>query len=153
MIPSLFFPLAALPLTKSGKVDRLALARLELPGAGSGEEGSEPATKAEKVLADLWRELLATQQLRLEDNFFELGGDSILGVRLASRAAAVGLELTPLMLLENQTLGELAAVAREIPLEEPESAVDEAAELDPDEVLTEVSLDQAQLAKILGKFG
>ncbi|EJL93685.1 non-ribosomal peptide synthase/amino acid adenylation enzyme, partial [Herbaspirillum sp. CF444] len=45
------------------------------------------------------------------DNFFEAGGDSILSLRIISRAAQAGLKLTPRQVFENPDIVRLAALA------------------------------------------
>ena len=112
MLPSAFVALAALPLNRSGKIDRAALARRE-PETSPAAAGGAPRSSIERRLAGLWQELLGRQAVGLDDNFFELGGDSILGVRVAAGAARAGLELTPALLHEHQTLGDLSRAAAE----------------------------------------
>ncbi|MFI1189993.1 amino acid adenylation domain-containing protein [Streptomyces californicus] len=57
MIPAVFVPIDALPLTENGKVDRSAL-----PAAGSGHRTGHdhvpPRTPAERLVAEVWAELL-----------------------------------------------------------------------------------------------
>jgi acyl carrier protein len=80
LLPALFVPLPALPLTPSGKLDRQALpepaaVRPELPGY------AEPATIIERTIATIFRDLLRVDRVGLHDNFFDLGGHSLLVVR------------------------------------------------------------------------
>ncbi len=44
-----------------------------------------PATPTERVLAEVWSELLGLQGVRRHDNFFELGGTSLLAMQVAMR--------------------------------------------------------------------
>jgi len=67
-----------------------------------------PRNDMEEILAGIWAGLLGLEEVGVHDNFFELGGDSILGIRVINQAAEAGLELTPEMLFEHQTVGELA---------------------------------------------
>ena len=68
-----------------------------------------PRNDTEQALAAIWAGLLGLDEVGVHDNFFELGGDSILGIRVINQAAQQGLELSPEMLFENQTVAELAA--------------------------------------------
>ena len=70
-----------------------------------------PVTETEKVMADLWRELLGVESIGIHDNFFELGGDSILSLRIIARANNAGLRLAPNDIFKHQTIAELALVA------------------------------------------
>jgi aryl carrier-like protein len=110
MVPAAFVPLAALPLNTSGKVERKALpapeqAR-EVPG---GYE--PPRTPEERALAEVWAQVLGHGQVGIHDDFFELGGDSILAIRIISRAAQAGVHLTAKQLFTHKTIAQLAAVA------------------------------------------
>jgi amino acid adenylation domain-containing protein len=87
MIPSLFVPLATLPLSANGKVDRRALPE------PSAEPGAAPATTAsrtssspaEELLAGAFAEVLGIAGSGPEDDFFALGGHSLLATRLLAR--------------------------------------------------------------------
>jgi amino acid adenylation domain-containing protein len=86
MVPSAFVTLDALPLTSNGKVDRRALpapdtARPELEG-----EYVEARTRTERLLAEIWAQVLNRKQVGIHDNFFDLGGDSILTIQIAAKA-------------------------------------------------------------------
>ncbi len=110
MVPAAFVPIARLPLTANGKIDRRALPEPEgLAGRRSGRVA--PRTPAEAALAAIWQDVLGIDEVGVEDNFFDLGGDSILGVQIASTASRAGLPLGPRDLFEHQTVAELAVVA------------------------------------------
>jgi amino acid adenylation domain-containing protein len=79
MVPSSLMRLAALPLTPSGKVDRLALP-MAMEAGGSGVD---PRNEMERKLIALWRKSLGREMLSVEDNFFEVGGHSLLAVEVA----------------------------------------------------------------------
>ncbi|MEW2398055.1 amino acid adenylation domain-containing protein [Streptomyces sp. NPDC046862] len=99
-------------LMPDGKLDRTALpgpAPAQAPGAAGGQE---PATPAERVLAELFRELLGLPEVPLDQDFFALGGDSITSIRLVSRAAEAGVVISARDVFKHQTVKELAAVAR-----------------------------------------
>ncbi|MFF4054731.1 amino acid adenylation domain-containing protein [Streptomyces sp. NPDC001668] len=110
MVPSAVVVLDALPLTPNGKLDRKAL---PAPGAQPAVEAArEPRSPAERVLAELFRDLLKLPHLTLDEGFFALGGDSISSIRLVSRAAEAGVVISPRDVYEHQTVAALAAVAR-----------------------------------------
>ncbi|MDQ3957288.1 MAG: amino acid adenylation domain-containing protein, partial [Actinomycetota bacterium] len=114
MIPSAFVVVDELPLTPAGKVDRAALPAMgsERPDLSGAYEA--PATDTEKLLADVWSEVLAVERVGRDDNFFDLGGDSILSIQIVARAAARGVRLAPKHVFEAQTVRELAALAPEV---------------------------------------
>ncbi|HVR99264.1 MAG TPA: amino acid adenylation domain-containing protein [Thermoanaerobaculia bacterium] len=85
MVPPVFVPLDALPLSPTGKVDRRRLPAPEL----SRREGAAfvaPRTPVERKLARIFAELLGMERIGAGDNFFELGGHSLLATQVVSRA-------------------------------------------------------------------
>lgn len=84
MIPAHFTILARMPMTASGKIDRLALARMT-PSAAACEDVAEPATITEKRLARIWQDVLGTATVDTTANFFEAGGDSLGATQLMLR--------------------------------------------------------------------
>ncbi|MBN3892533.1 MAG: amino acid adenylation domain-containing protein [Nostoc sp. JL31] len=83
MLPKAFVMLDSLPLTASGKVDRLALTELDSPASGLIDKTFiAPRTSTESTLAKIWAEVLNIERVGIYDNFFDLGGDSLLTVRL-----------------------------------------------------------------------
>ncbi|GAA5008906.1 amino acid adenylation domain-containing protein [Streptomyces siamensis] len=83
MIPSLFVPLDAFPLTSSGKVDRAALPDPALEPAKDSAEYVAPRTPAERLVAQVWEQLLQVERVGAHDDFFSLGGSSLVLTRLA----------------------------------------------------------------------
>ncbi|MEH2381686.1 MAG: amino acid adenylation domain-containing protein [Nostoc sp.] len=83
MIPKAFVVLDSLPLTASGKVDRLALTELDSYASRLIDKTFiAPRTPTELTLAKIWAEVLNIERVGIYDNFFDLGGDSFLTVRL-----------------------------------------------------------------------
>jgi hypothetical protein len=110
MVPSVFVPLKHLPLTTNGKVDTKALPAPEQVRVESGTFVA-PSTPTEKLLADIWTQVLRVEKVGIHDNFFELGGDSILSIQIIAKANQAGLQLMPKQMFDNQTIAKLAAVA------------------------------------------
>ncbi|GLW90659.1 hypothetical protein Aglo03_14750 [Actinokineospora globicatena] len=105
MLPAGFVTLDALPLTGNGKLDRRALPPLDF-GAGTGRA---PATDTERLLAELFAQVLGRDTVGVDQSFFELGGDSIISIQLVGRARAAGVVLSPRQVFELRTVAELAA--------------------------------------------
>jgi acyl carrier protein len=113
MVPSAFVALDELPLSPNGKLDRSALPAPD-PSAGTGAGYVPPRTDAERVLAEIWAEVLGVEQVGVEDNFFDLGGDSVRSLHIISRArAAFDVALTPRDVLTTGTVAALAELVEE----------------------------------------
>ncbi|WP_044621684.1 non-ribosomal peptide synthetase [Photobacterium gaetbulicola] len=107
MIPAHITLLDSMPLTKNGKVDRLALQAIERV-AQPGGTFVAPSTPLEETLLDLWQSVLGSRELGTHTNFFSAGGDSILAIQLVSKARKLGIKLTSQLLFEFQTIAQLA---------------------------------------------
>ncbi|MET9883271.1 non-ribosomal peptide synthetase [Streptomyces sp. NPDC006430] len=110
MIPNLIVPLTEFPLTPNGKVDRAALAALELGVHRTHGERLAPRTPYEQAVAAAWREVLGVDVVSLHDDFFELGGNSLLATRVLARLrTALGVDAELRTVLDARTLEALAA--------------------------------------------
>ena len=109
MLPAHFVLLEAFPLTPNGKLDRAALplpTRYEQLNAGSIDA---PTTEMEKLLAEIWAELLDIDDIDRNDMFFDLGGHSLLILKVVDRfEQETGIRLAPANLV-SQSLRQLAA--------------------------------------------
>ena len=85
MIPSIFVIMDAFPLTTSGKVDRKALP--DVNGTRPDLEAAyvPPQTEVERIIAEIWQEVLNVEKVGLNDNFFDLGGHSLLMFKAHTR--------------------------------------------------------------------
>ena len=108
MVPSLFVPLETLPLTPNGKVDRKALPKPDPSMLRSQNEYVAPRDETEEILAGIWSEVLGVPKVGVDDNFFELGGDSLLVIRVVSKAKKADLGITTRQLFQNPTVAQLA---------------------------------------------
>jgi amino acid adenylation domain-containing protein len=111
MIPTHFVRLDSLPLTGSGKVDRIGLLDPEDNDEGQPIEQDPvyPRTPIEQFLADCWRSLLRVERVSVSDNFFDLGGHSLTATQLVSRIRdEYGVELPLSRIFERSTIELLA---------------------------------------------
>ncbi|OXM56486.1 non-ribosomal peptide synthetase [Amycolatopsis thailandensis] len=113
LVPSVFVPLDAVPVTANGKVDRAALPAPD-PALAQGADHVEPRTETERSLAKLWTEVLGVDRVGSTDNFFDLGGDSILSIQVVHRARQAGLAMRSKDLFTHQTVAELATVVKPV---------------------------------------
>ncbi|HYS34418.1 MAG TPA: condensation domain-containing protein, partial [Pseudonocardiaceae bacterium] len=78
------------------------------PRTAGHERYVAPRTERERVVAQVWSELLRTDRIGVHDDFFQLGGDSMLAIQVVSLAARRGVALTPRQLLTHPTVAQLA---------------------------------------------
>jgi acyl carrier protein len=98
-----------LPLTPNGEVDRHALP-VPNPLAPLVERTFvPPRTPVEKVLAEIWSEVLGLEYVGAYDKFFELGGHSLKATQIMSRVRhALDIELPLRGLFATPTVADLA---------------------------------------------
>ncbi|MGC4986804.1 non-ribosomal peptide synthetase [Streptomyces sp. DT193] len=108
LVPSTFVVLPSLPVTANGKIDRAAL-----PEADLGERRTAatvaPRTPAERLLSEIWADVLELTEVGVHDNFYELGGNSLRAVRVYQRTQEEGLLTALEPMLGDHTIEQLAA--------------------------------------------
>ena len=114
-----------IPKGPTGKLQRIGLAaKLGIPGNGHTESRPAPAyqaprTAVEKLVADIWVEVLKVEPVGAEDDFLDLGGDSVLATRLVSRIRdQLDVELSVASFFEAPTVATQARVIEDILLAE-----------------------------------
>jgi amino acid adenylation domain-containing protein len=85
MVPASLFIVERLPLTPSGKVDRIALAKRAPGPVAEPQEQGTPRNLMEMRLVQIWEKVLGVAPVGTRDNFFSLGGTSLSAVRLVSQ--------------------------------------------------------------------
>ncbi|MGW2087831.1 amino acid adenylation domain-containing protein [Streptomyces sp. NPDC001880] len=113
LVPAVFVPLDALPLTPSGKLDRAALPE---PGTAAALPGRATGSGTAAALCELFSQVLRTGPVGPDDDFFALGGHSLLAARLLGRIHAVlGAEIDIRGLFEAPTPALLAPLVDTAP--------------------------------------
>jgi hypothetical protein len=107
LVPSAFVPMAQLPVTVNGKVDRTALPE---PDMVTRTDHLAPRTDTERVVAAIWAELIGRPDIGVREKFFEAGGSSLTLVQLTSRLTDLGMGQVSLgTLLDHSTIEAMAA--------------------------------------------
>jgi len=110
MIPATFVPLAQLPLSAHGKLDRAALP--EPTPENTLEEGvfEAPRSPIEEGVAGILTALLSGKRVGMDDNFFNMGGHSLLGAQTIARIRdTFGVELSLRSLFDEPTVRGISA--------------------------------------------
>ncbi|HLZ58497.1 MAG TPA: amino acid adenylation domain-containing protein [Ktedonosporobacter sp.] len=108
MVPSAYIFLSAFPLDVHGKVDRK-----RLPPPGQYEPDvvpyEAPCNETERILCEIWSQVLDLDQVGTRQNFFAIGGHSLLATQVVSRIrSSLEVNLTLRALFEHPTVAELA---------------------------------------------
>lgn len=84
MVPTFYMQMETMPLTPSGKIDRIAL---PLPNGDMFDPSTwvEPATPTERQVADIWSQVLGLAHIGRNDHFFQLGGHSLIATQVITR--------------------------------------------------------------------
>ena len=117
MIPSLYVPLATIPLTGTGKTDRRQLREVGLRlqseslATTHAQMPAAPSTQFEQSILEVWSEVLnmSSKTISVDDIFTRLGGDSISAMQVVSRCRARNISVTVTDVLQAQTIRKLGA--------------------------------------------
>lgn len=102
-------------------------------------------TPTEQLLAQVLTDLLGQTQVGMDDGFFALGGDSVMALQLASRANESGLPLTPRMVFEHDTIGELAAQLDTLSAQAADAPGDPTTEVEHEQNLSGLSEEELEM--------
>jgi amino acid adenylation domain-containing protein len=113
MVPADYMTLESIPVTPNGKVDRLAL-RTPEPSSFLEAGHVPPAEEFERLICEVWANVLGLERVGIRDNFFDLGGHSLLAVQLMLRLQEIipGEPLPLRAVLEAPTVREFAVWLR-----------------------------------------
>lgn len=125
MLPSSYIPVANLPLSASGKLDRrklralvgsLSADRLSNYSHRTAKKLQPLTTDLQHRLRDLWVETLGTpsELIGATESFFGLGGDSVTAMRLVAAARKSGVIITVADIFSRPTLRDMAQHAKTV---------------------------------------
>ncbi|WGH92585.1 amino acid adenylation domain-containing protein [Auritidibacter ignavus] len=121
MVPAAVVELEKIPLTHNGKTDFRQLPRPELDDA---RLIVEPVSETERVLVQLYSEVLGLDSVSTDESFFALGGDSIMAIQLVNRIRARGLSVKPADVFSSPTVRDLSSRICEVDAEGANSPVE-----------------------------
>ncbi len=163
MVPTVFVPMAALPLTQNLKIDRKQLPDPDWSGVTELRDDHEspdrdlspqaPAPDVAGMLA-LWNQIFPDLRVDAESNFFDLGGQSLDFARLQTKVLQkFGVQPTVEDILSTPTLSGLArrvTQSRPRPLSNPRLVAIQSEGTQPPLFLISQSLIFRQVARHLG---
>jgi amino acid adenylation domain-containing protein/non-ribosomal peptide synthase protein (TIGR01720 family) len=98
MLPTYIKQIDRIPVTRSGKLDKKALPDIEMK---NNTEYVKPGNEVERVVCNVFEEVLGVEKVGLKDNFFSLGGDSIKAIRIVTRMRENGYQITTKDIMSN----------------------------------------------------
>ncbi len=112
MLPAHFIPVSGIPLTANGKVDRKSL---PAPNAepSADETYAEPRNEVERMLVDIWSEVLGASRVGIYDDFMSLGGDSLKAIQIMHKLQSNGYRIEIEHLLGYAHIAELGRHVQE----------------------------------------
>jgi amino acid adenylation domain-containing protein len=116
MIPARIAFLDHLPLNQNGKIDRHALASMQVESLAPRRPiVGRPLDPTEERIAAIWREILQIKDIAPQDSFFEIGGHSLNAIQMLSRLRdSFGIEVPLRELFDEPTLASLAVRANKL---------------------------------------
>jgi amino acid adenylation domain-containing protein len=109
LIPSQFVFLDELPVTATGKVDRLHLPTPQRTRPNLEQQFVGPRSPLEEQIAQIWGNVLGIPNPGIHDNFFELGGHSLMATQLTSRLRSqFAIEIPVRVVFEEPTIARLS---------------------------------------------
>ncbi len=149
MLPSCIMQLPLLPLNTNLKVDRKALPKPTWQAVDQATTEDLPCSPTEKLLAEIWCDILARPFVGIHEHFFEAGGHSLLATRLVVRIRDTFQVEVPLRsIFEAPTIAKMASM-----IEQMQTAllVDQVTGDDLSEMLAQIDqLTADEIAMLLG---
>ncbi|MCY8910324.1 amino acid adenylation domain-containing protein [Bacillus atrophaeus] len=84
MIPNVLTELNSIPLTPNGKVNRLELSKVNITQPNK-KNNSLTESETEKIILEIWKDVIGIDEIDIKDGFFDVGGDSFTAVTVAER--------------------------------------------------------------------
>ena len=122
-VPTLFVPLARMPLNPNGKVDKPALPfpdtvlAQRMAQVSNAQAETRELSATERAIAEVWKQLLPglADPVPLDESFFDLGGHSILATRLVFQLRhKLGVHVPLGLVFDAPTIAQLAAATEKI---------------------------------------
>jgi hypothetical protein len=128
MVPARIIPIARLPVTAQGKLDRRALPDPATVPAALPTADQAPADPLEAAVVAAWAEALRLPTVPVEANLFDLGGHSLMVPALAEACAVrTGRPVAVLDVFRYPTVRLLAGLLRNGPPDPPAAPTDDGA--------------------------
>ena len=127
-LPRYMLPGAVVFCERFPRNERDKVIAAELPAPGDGRPSLDrpfvaPGTDLERLVAEVWEQVLGVAPVGLDDDFFDLGGDSLTMVEVTDQIGARLAVDLPIAVFEQPTLGACAAACARWRSDAPTSAI------------------------------
>lgn len=118
MIPNTFIELSSFPVSKNNKVDKKKLVENYLYSIKNNHKKIEKESKGqilniEKLLKEIWEDVLDLHSIKTDDNYFVVGGDSLSAINLIARIEnELSVEISVKDIFDYPTIESLAKVIK-----------------------------------------
>lgn len=85
MVPKILLPIHHIPLNENGKVNRKELREILSKQINHQCSREEIISENEKIIVNIFEEVLGRNDIKVDDNFFEVGGDSLNVISIVTR--------------------------------------------------------------------
>jgi len=113
MVPTYFMCLDKIPRLLNGKIDRKTLPMPEAERQEAVNESS-PENSIERIIAEVWKEILCMESIGVEDNFFKIGGDSVKAMQMSVIMEKYNLKIEIRDLFLHPKISELAKYVKQL---------------------------------------
>ena len=129
MIPSYYIQLEELPFTPNGKIDRK---KLPEPKYNNLQNNIIlPRNSTDKILIDIFKEVLNLETISINDSFFDLGGDSLLAINLSLIIQnKLNIKISVKEIIENPIIKDLSDIINNSNIENNEKIITRVPEKD-----------------------
>ncbi|RMZ58778.1 amino acid adenylation domain-containing protein [Chryseobacterium nematophagum] len=135
MHPTYYAKLDNFPINNNGKADRAYISQLPVKNKVIERSSIIISSRNEmdRLMIDLWKEILELETIGINENFFDLGGTSLKTIELASIINESELfedEVSPITIFENNTIEKLNDFLSSQKKDNTEDVDDEAGKID-----------------------
>ncbi|MBT8342953.1 MAG: amino acid adenylation domain-containing protein [Desulfatitalea sp.] len=129
MVPAYFVLVPSIPMTINGKVDRRALPDPQMHDQGAGTDFIAPEGELERIIAEIWCDVLGAEKVSVNQRFFDAGGTSLGAVQVITTLKhRLNRDIGVVALFEYPTVSSLAVHLGQSGKERPPEAVADASE-------------------------
>jgi len=113
MLPSKIIEVENFPLTINGKVDKQLLLAQDY-GIKTQRLITNPSSSIEKIILEVWKQVLKIKEIDIDDNFFSLGGDSIMAMQIVTKVKEHGYRISVKDIFQAPTIKNLSKLVKNV---------------------------------------